>query len=253
MIDFHQKLLRNSPVTLNRTEVKLLTLGEVFDMGLDTYLERLQSIIYDVQDLVEKFSEQEVEVNDYQVFLFLLTQDRDFQEIFFEGIKMFTGQTFVFHKEAIVSVREVYDSEGKFEKLLPVQVLTEDYWRQLRGLIRVAHWLPPEEKLVYGTSKAKAIMEKFKRNQEIVRKIKEKKGDSESVELYELIAAVSIKSPSYNLLNVWGLTYYQFFDQYYRLNISDNYDFTMQSLLAGADPKKTKIEHWTSSIDNNKQ
>ena len=53
MIDFHQKLLRNSPVTLNRTEVKLLTLGEVFDMGLDTYLERLQSIIYDVQDLVE--------------------------------------------------------------------------------------------------------------------------------------------------------------------------------------------------------
>ena len=131
-------------------------------------------------------------------------------------------------------------------------MLTESYWLELRKTLRLAHWLPEPEKYDFTNDKARKLMEKIKKNQERVRKLKERKGTGSS-ELYELIGATCSYSPSYNLLNVWDLTYYQFFDHYYRLTISDNYRFSMQSLLAGADPKKMKIEHWSSPIkhDNN--
>lgn len=252
--DFHAKLLRNSPIRLENTKITIPSLGAIFDMDYIVYLEQLQSIILDFKDLEIDFGEKGGEgITDFQLFLFLIMQDKDLKNTFFEAIQLFTNETFIFEEgKYIASINEILDADGNFLNYEIGQVLTEEYWTELRSILRLAHWMPQIEKEEYGSERARLMMEKIKRNKKRVQEIKNKDGGGSS-ELYELIGGVCVNSKSYNLTNVWDLTYYQFFDQFYRMNIADSYYFSMQSLLAGADSKKVKLEHWSSPIkqDNN--
>lgn len=248
MKEAHEKLMRAKPVKVEEVSISLPTLGEIFDFGLSTYLEYLQSIIIDVSklDIDDRFLQGRV-FSDYEIFLLLVLTSEDFKNTFFEAMQYFTGDTFVMDEGVIVSLKTVENADGE-EKLIFHQFLTENFWTQIRKVLTLAHWQEEPDRYDSMDAKARKIMEKIKRNKEEVQRIKAKRGESTSLELYELIGSVCSHSKVYSLLNVWQLTYYQFFDHYYRLNINDEYHYSLQSILAGADPKKVKIEHWASSI-----
>jgi len=251
MRKIHEKLIRAKPIKVENILISLPTLNEIFDLGLDKYLEYLQSIIIDISDLnldTEIFAGEEF--SDYQIFIMLLLTSKDFQNTFFEAMQLFTNDTFVFEQEHIVGLRKTVTEEGEVSFEFN-QILTEEFWLEMRKVLSLAHMQEEPKRYDYANAKAKAIMEKLRKNKEEVQRIKAKRGQSESLEVYELIGSVCTHSKAYNLFNVWNLTYYQFFDHYYRLNINDNYHFSLQSILAGADPKKVKVEHWTSSIKTN--
>lgn len=247
----HEQLIRAKPIEIDKTSITLPTLGEIFDLGVYRYLEYLQSIVIDISQLsLDDAMFEDNNFTDYEIFLLLILTSGDFKNTFFEAMQYFTGDTFIMEGSVIISLKKVKEESGRVS-LTPHQVLTEQFWTELRKALTLAHWQDEPKRYDYASAKAKAVMEKLRKNREEVQRIKAKKGQSESLELYELIGSVCTHSKSYNLFNVWNLTYYQFFDHYYRLNINDDYHFSLQSILAGADPKKVKIEHWASSIKKN--
>ena len=73
-----------------------------------------------------------------------------------------------------------------------------------------------QEPLVFASEKARRLYEKAQAGRA---KLKGKSGVRDvDIELPNLIAAVSAYSPTYNLLNIWGLTVYQLYDQFSRLS-----------------------------------
>lgn len=245
----HETLIRAKPLKIDQSLLYLPTLEEIFDLGVNIYLEYLQAIILDMSELSLEFDEEE-QFSDYQIFLMLVLTDKNFKDTFFEAMEFFTKDTFVFEEGVIVSLKKEEGPDGVIE-LKFHQIFSEEFWNEIRQKLSIAHWQPEPKKVQYASARARAIMKKIQKNKEEVQRIKAKKGQSSSLDLYEIIGSVCTHSNSYNLFNVWGLTYYQFFDHYYRLNIDDNYHFSLQSILAGADPKKVKIEHWASSIKTN--
>ena len=74
-----------------------------------------------------------------------------------------------------------------------------------------------ENEHVFANSKAKAIFEKLKNG-------RKKKVENNNIPLVDIISAVSVQSNTYNLFNIGGLTIYQLYDQFSRLDAKSQID-----------------------------
>lgn len=256
MKKLHERLIRGLSYKIEKVSVKLPSLEEVFDMGVDLYLERLYSIIMDYDPIrAHDFFQGEESYSDFDIFLMLLLSDEKFKENFFEALELFTSDRFILGEDMIVSVRKklpngetVPMSSQEEGEVVPYAPLTETIWRGLREVLSLAHWVPLPRETPKLTGKSAEIAAKLRRNKEEVARIKAKSGSKDSIEVYELISSFCACSPSYNLFNVWSLSYYQFFDQLKRIQLKEEYEYSLEQILAGVDPKKLDIRHWTSSI-----
>lgn len=70
----------------------------------------------------------------------------------------------------------------------------------------------------FKNARAKEIYEKIQRKKAEKQKASATSSESLSMTLPNLISAVAAYSPTYNYLNIWQLTVYQFYDQFARLN-----------------------------------
>lgn len=95
--------------------------------------------------------------------------------------------------------------------------------------------------------KFKEKMERLKKERE---KAKKKKGEDDSVDdggdidFFDILDSISSMSNSINELNVLDLTVYQVYRKFKRMQIIDQYDISIKSILAGG--KDVKIRHWSS-------
>lgn len=83
---------------------------------------------------------------------------------------------------------------------------------------------------VHGNAKAMAIYQKIQEGRK--KKQHTKKKNTHDMEIDNLISAVSARSATYNLLNIWDLTVWQLYDQFARMNINDQYDIWAQKWAA---------------------
>ena len=86
--------------------------------------------------------------------------------------------------------------------------------------------------------------------EEAKKKIKKRDGESE-LELSDLIASLTIGSNTYNMSNVWDLTYYAFQDQLKRMSWREEFDINTRASLAGAKIDKNKLSHWIKTMSFN--
>lgn len=91
-------------------------------------------------------------------------------------------------------------------------------------------------------SKVEEMRKRLAETKAAVQKAKMKQGKAITVE--SMIVGICAKDPSLNFLNIYELTYYQFMKTVHGIHKVDDYDTSIQSLLAGADPKKVKPKHW---------
>ncbi len=68
--------------------------------------------------------------------------------------------------------------------------------------------------------------------------------DEKDIDFYDILSAISSKSYGINELNVPDLTVYQVYRKFKRMEIIDQYDISIKSILAGA--KDVKLTHWSS-------
>ena len=110
------------------------------------------------------------------------------------------------------------------------------------------------EFLETDTPRVRALKEKMLKGrrdrEEAKRKARKKDGDSE-IELSDLIGSLAIGSNSYNMLNIWDMTYYAFQDQLKRMSWREEFDINTRASLAGAKLDKSKLSHWIKSMTFN--
>ena len=89
MKQVHESLIRGKPLKIDRSLIYLPTLEEIFDLGVNKYLEYLQSIILDISELELQSDSEENQFSDYQIFLMLVLANKDFKNTF---AKTFLGR-----------------------------------------------------------------------------------------------------------------------------------------------------------------
>ncbi|NUJ17378.1 hypothetical protein FKN04_12385 [Bacillus glycinifermentans] len=134
-----------------------------------------------------------------------------------------------------------------------LKVVNRDNFDDIVEAVKLQNYLkkPKENKdedINPADEETKKLMERMK---ELNEKVKEKKrqqtqGEDEEINISDIVSAVTAKSNSINKLNVWDHTLYQLYDEYARLELIDNYDFSIRAMMAGAE--KIDLKHWSSKI-----
>lgn len=232
--EFKSLALRGSPIPNGFMKVRSLSLGEIFDYG-ETEFQRLLSLFFFDVGTIDFGDRVELQdIKKFVLFCIILQQEKDMRKQIQEGLRLFTGLDFDFIEGLFI-----YDDK---------YVIDEAVWENLKLILAFQNKIKynPEE-LNYNPigARAKAMQAKIEETRRQVQELKNKQNDIPS--LSDLVSGLSAKHPSINLLNVWNLTYYQFVDQLERLQIVEEYEFALRSILAGADAKKLKIKHWTTT------
>ena len=94
----------------------------------------------------------------------------------------------------------------------------ENVLEDLKRIIFTISYLnvEPEEKPKCADAFTAKILAKLQKGRAEMAKAKK---HDQNMELPNLISAISARHNSYNLLNIWGLTVYQIYDQFARLNV----------------------------------
>lgn len=67
----------------------------------------------------------------------------------------------------------------------------------------------------------------------------------------DLIGSLTIGSNSYNLANVWDITYYAFQDQFKRMGWKEEFSINTRASLMGAKLNKDKLSYWIRTMSFN--
>jgi len=220
------RLLANLPIFAYNVPVYSPVLRDIFDVGEFEYSFYLQLCV--LENLNIKVDSQ----NKYDVLINI--HDKDFINMHLEALKFFTRHEFIkmeYQGDIIFVSNEI--------------VLSRYNYNIFIDCIKLANCM----------SETKVI----KRNSELDRKIVEAKAkikkqlnkenlNDDDITLKDLVSVLTAKHSSLNLLNVWDVNIYQFNDQFKRMQLIENYDIGIRSLLAGAKKEDVKLEHYIKKI-----
>lgn len=245
-IDIRLKLLAGDSFYIDGIgEIKPLTLNEIKNIGYTNYMRYLNLFTVNVEDFFNKENiPDNIKINIFD--LIINSGNQELINEFINALKIFIREEKIYlHIESnLIFLGEIYDEINKNK------IITRNNFEELIKIIKLQNYLVNIDKDKYNpkNEKAKKIIEKLKKAKQAINKSK-KNDDNENIDFADIVSAVSTKSNHINKKNIWNLTMYQLIDEYNRLNMIDQYDINIRSLLAGADSKKIKIKHWMSKID----
>lgn len=230
----------------NICKVYPVTVREIATIGAKNFYSYLNLFTLDKEDIDEFLQQQGVEerLTPFQFTLINANEDKQYLENLEKAFKFFLHEeqiTVLIDNEAII-LGDI--NEGR--------VLMEEDFNTVCAIIieqNMVNKSSAEERMNNPSdAKAAQIIKKIKEG----RKIREKKSSDSNLNFIDLVASLAAKGNGLNAINVWDLTYYAFNDQFKRMQMIEQYDNARQSILAGADPKKVKIEYWLRPIEKEK-
>ena len=229
----------------NLCKVYPVTLREIATVGAKNFYSYLNLFTLEKEDIDEFLKQQGIEedLTPFQFTLINAVGDQQYLNNLQEAFKFFLHEdkiTVLADNEAIV-----------LGELTEERLMMEENFNAVCTIISNQNMVQKSsaEERMNNPSDAKAaqIIKKIKEG----RKIREKNKSSD-LDFVDLVASLAAKANGINALNVWDLTYYAFNDQFKRMQMIEEYDNARQSILAGADPKKVKLEYWMKPIKNEK-
>lgn len=230
----------------NICKVYPVTLREIAQVGVKNFYSYLNLFTLEKEDIDEFFKQQGIEedITPFQFTLINAAGDERYLQNLQDAFKFFLHEdkiTVLADNEAIV-LGEITENrllmEGNFDVIC--KIISKQNVTQRES---------SEEKMDNPSdARAAQIIKKLKEG----RKIREKKKSDSSLSFVDLVASLAAKGNGLNALNVWDLTYYAFNDQFKRMQMIEEYESARQSILAGADPKKVKLEYWMRPIEKEK-
>jgi hypothetical protein len=132
---------------------------------------------------------------------------------------------------------------GKFDDN---KMLTKNNFPEMQNILSAQNFLQ-EEVIKYSgeNDAAKLIKQKIEKGRKTIEKIKNQKEGQ--IEMTDLVGSLSINS-TLNIYEIWNISYYAFNDQFKRMRLLEQHTTSLQSIMAGADPKKVKLQDWIQSI-----
>ena len=189
-------------------------------------------------------------LTDFEYLVLLSQMDRDDNKLIKDALRFFTGEsmTFLTNPARIV-----------FGDPTEKRILTNDDFFNFQEEIALACAMkdPKEQDIEFldtDTPRVRALKQQMlagrKKREEAKRKTRKREGQGD-LELSDLIASLSISDSSYNLLNIWDLSYYAFQDQFRRMGWREEFNINTRASLAGAKLDKDKLSHWIKTMSFN--
>lgn len=243
--DRNLKLLAGDSFFVHNFTIKPITLEEVKDVGYTRYNQFLGVLTFKVEDLVDRAkTELKDGVTAFDIILF--SGNAELIDLLLDAICFFLKES----KEAIKfhpSLGLVFgDVDVDLDK---AKVMNAAIFENLVVAIKYQNYLlsgSAAKEFNPKNDKAKSIIDKIKRANELISKKKSNSDSEAKVDFPDLVSAVSTKSNSYNKHNVWTLTMYQFYDEYKRLEAITSYETNVMAMVQGA---KVDLKHWCAKLD----
>jgi ribosomal protein S8 len=229
--------------------IKPLTVRQIVRYGYMDYMKSLNLLCVDKKDLLNDsggIDEQELaEISSLD--LIIAFGGEELESEFEKALAFFLGGETILDKEEVavyvkLSDTEVRKVDGKnFDNIVEV-LKWHNYINNFED--KKIDEAPMDER----TRKFKERLKKLqKQRDEIKKKKSQEDEDSSDLDFYDIISSISSKSHSINELNVMDLTVYQVYSKFKRMEVIDQYDISIKSILAGA--KDIKLKHWSSKTD----
>lgn len=173
----------------------------------------------------------------------MLLADKDGASRLFDGLSFFVIGDVEFHGDAMAFTVAV---DGK-----PVGVINRDNYAELKDAI-LAFSLPngdSDKELKFSTESARRVYEKCEAGRKKAKRQKVDAQNAADFDLGNIISAIATEHNSLNLLNIWGLTPYQLYNQFARVDRKVQLDVVSLKWAAwGSDP--FEFDSWRKSISN---
>ena len=237
------KLMRGSPVEIKGMGMyHSFSLGDLEAIGIDKYENWLHMLTIDGEDLKKMLNIDEDK--NFSTFDFILANcihgDGAFMKDVIEAFSYMFRTPVTFSEQGHFIVGENDDCH----------VISEDNYETFRAVLRLANCIDNKEDVVENPSNSKAA-EILRKRKEARKKLKEAKGaenEGEPLTWGDLVSILCANGNGITLENVWGLSIYAFNKQFARMQMLEEYDIGIRSLLAGAKKEDIELKHWMSAI-----
>jgi hypothetical protein len=198
----------------------------------------LGTLCFDIEDL-ENYEQIKTEIADlkpFDVIYNFCIYDNNYSEKILNIFKLFLKQDVYIDK-----INGVFYTRDK-------NIIDRNVFDEIIKVLKVQNHIQKSKEEEYNpaNSKAKEFIEKIKKIKKNAPKSKD------NIDLHSIISGVTWKSGK-NIGEIWGLTIYQLFDAYRRLDIVDNYSNIMYGIYSGSiDLKKINQKEifWSVKFKN---
>lgn len=247
-IDFKLKLLAGQPINTNGYgEIKPLTMREIINFGYSEYMQCLNMICLEKEDLFSSDSTILQEIADVSILDILLLYGGDeIEQSLINALQLFLRGEVTLDKDNLSLI--VRDENDNYS------IVNRTNFNEIKEILKWINYVNSfNEKTYDNFNPANEEARKLKEQQDALKRqveaIKRKQNnedvdEDEAPDIYDIMSAVASKSNSVNELNILDLTIYQIYTKFKRLEIIDQYDISIKSIMAGA--SNVKLKHWST-------
>ena len=275
-IDLKLHLISGSEIKIENLVIKPYTLEEIKNYGYSNYMKNIQMMSISMDDFISSIEddskravleEQRANLMTFDFYIKFGGEELLYS-LLFALMMVFRTDDVRMLDDKIIAIDFIkkgfldYDENGNifstsnFENANEdeIKLIHRENFDNIAKIVQLQNYLiKPEVKIeeeeLYADEETRKLMEEMARHR---KKVEEKKkaqresDENENIDISDIISAISSKSNSINRFNIWQFTLYQIYDEYSRLELIDNYDFSIRALMAGA--KDIDFKHWSSKI-----
>jgi hypothetical protein len=242
-IDLKLKLFGGRPIKAEGFgDITPLNVREVLDIGYTEYMKYLNIMTLEVEDFLKE------KVDDINIFDLLLAYGgEEIERMFESSLSLFLNGEAITDKENLRVFIKRNDDK--------IIIVNSENYAEVQNVIKWQNYINnfEEKKIENDFNPADEEVRKFKEKMDALKKQREElkkkqnqddPNESNDIDFFDILSAISSKSFSVSELNVLDLTIYQVYRKFKRLEIIDQYDISIKSILAGG--KDIKLKHWSS-------
>lgn len=214
------------------------SLSKIFspDTGLEKYNSYINYMLLDKTTLLSKLKNAEVfEGDEYLLFDFVVS-DEDLINAYREAFSFFFVESVSFNRKT--KTFNIYKNGSQVGVILRTDFDSVKYQIALINHVKAEQ---PVSK--FKNKKGRKFWEKAQKEKQ---KIKTTVDDD--FDLGNLISKMSVQHNSYNLLNIWDLTVYQFYDQFAQQNYIKSHDLS-EKIFSQHGGDSYNFNEWLKRID----
>jgi len=234
--DLELLLLSGLPIELEMGILYPLKLKDIVKLGYIKYNYYISLLLIDKSQL----QNNDIDINDitnFDIVFQSCVMDEKFRKSYFEMLELFFKETV-----------QLGNGFFYFSELNEKKIIYKDNFNEIIRLLKEINSMKNKEENEFNPAndKAKEIADRMKKAREKINKVKAKSG--EDLSLSDLISAFAFYNKNTDLNSIFEMTIYQFNNQFQRMQLVNNYEISVQSLLHGADPKKVEIKNFITKL-----
>lgn len=244
-MDMGLKFLAGLPIGVcDIGDIHPLTLREIATIGEIQYNKYLSALCFEIEDVLSGEDLDGVEgISTYDILMANCISNENYKELITSAISLFFKDDVSFYAYSQEGNNYAFLYLGELEE---ERIINKDNFENIKLILQQQNNIQRSKAEEYNPAneKARQLIEQIKKNRQNAPKPKQ------LVDLHSIISGVAWKG-GVGIGSIWDLTIYQLYDAYYRLNIVDTYDKTLNGIYSGTvDGTKTDFKklNWSNII-----